>query len=185
VSPDGEVVCSIKRIAAGMIEVIVGIECSFYRHWADGAESIHLKLRSRGANIALNQKCAVFSGQKTAVAHGLEVFGGIRNGGVEAVADFSDRRESLSATTVWDKRELFCRRAAKAGKGIRLATECSAAKEAGYKSSGINAENIQSSHSPMLELNQTGAKFCATSTSSNCVTGTCRCRSRWRKLYFP
>src|ERR1700686_88805 len=94
-SPDGDVVCSIKGIAAGMIEVIVRIERSFYRHLTQATENIHLERSSLGADKALNEKCAVFTGKKAAIAHGLQAFGGIGNCGVETVADSSDRREAL------------------------------------------------------------------------------------------
>src|SRR6202163_3630096 len=62
--PDGYVGCSIKRIASGMIEVIVRIERRFYRHLSYGTESIHLERSSRRTDKAFNQESAVFSGQE-------------------------------------------------------------------------------------------------------------------------
>jgi hypothetical protein len=50
---------------------------------------------SRRGDKTFNQESAVFSGQKAAVAHGLKAFGGIRNGGVETIADPSDRGETF------------------------------------------------------------------------------------------
>jgi hypothetical protein len=94
-SPDGDVGNSIKRIAAGMIEVIVGIERSFYRNLAYGTKSIHLERCACRADKTLKQKRAVFSGKKSAIAHGLQAFGGIRNGGVETITNPADRRETL------------------------------------------------------------------------------------------
>lgn len=75
--------------------MIVGIERGLYRGLAHGTESIHLERRSGRADKTLDQKRAVFSGKKTAVAHGLQPFGGIRNGGVETIADSSGGRETL------------------------------------------------------------------------------------------
>src|ERR1700688_773924 len=94
-SPNLDIVCSIKGIAGGMIEVIVGIEGGFYRDLTHATKSIHLERSSRRADKTLDQKRAVFSGKETAVAHGLQALGGIGNSGVEAIADSADRRETL------------------------------------------------------------------------------------------
>src|ERR1035438_4822910 len=67
VSPDGHVVCSVKGIAAGMVEVIVGIEGSFYGRLTHCAESLHLEGCSRRADKSLKQKSAVLSGKEAAV----------------------------------------------------------------------------------------------------------------------
>jgi hypothetical protein len=52
--PDGDIICSIKGIAVGMVEVIVGIERGFYRHLTYGTESIHLERGSRRADKAFD-----------------------------------------------------------------------------------------------------------------------------------
>lgn len=142
-SPNLDIVCSIKGIAGGMIEVMVRIECSFYRHLTYATKSLHLECGSCRADKALTQKRAVFSGEKAAVAHGLQAFGDIGNSGVEAIADSSDRRETLSATTVCDKRESFCRAASNGGNGSRK--RC---RQQGRDARSV--ENMQSSLSPIV-----------------------------------
>ena len=112
-----------------MIEMIVRIERRFHWHRAYGTKSIHLERSTRGTDKTLKQKRAVFSGKKATVAHGLQAFGGIGNGGVETIADPSDRGETFVGHHVWDKRKSFCSAAINGGNGSKFAMECSAAKD--------------------------------------------------------
>jgi len=82
-----------------------------------------------GHSTALHQKRAVFSGKKAAVAHGLQAFGGNRNGGVETVADPSDGRETPVRDHRCDKRESICSAATNGRNGSKFAAECSAAND--------------------------------------------------------
>jgi hypothetical protein len=100
ISPERSMVCSIKQIAGGMIEVIVGIERSFYRDLSYATESIHLERSSRGADKALQQKRAVFSGKKAAVARKFAADCSAANDEVPATKARREKRREYAAIFV-------------------------------------------------------------------------------------
>jgi len=94
VPPELNAVGAVEGAAHGVIEVIVGEEGVGSREFRDFAIGVHLEGSAGGGAIGFEEKAGVFANEEATVADGGEAFGCVRDGGVEAVADFADGGEA-------------------------------------------------------------------------------------------
>ena len=93
--PDGDSRAAIDRISERVVEVPVRVERRADGHLRDRAQRFELKGRADGGLKSLDHQRGVAADQESAVAPRLQPFRTVRNRGVQAVADFSNRRRNL------------------------------------------------------------------------------------------
>jgi len=94
VGPELNAVGAVKGAARGVIEVIVGEESVGSWELGDSAIGVHLESGAGSGAVGFEEEAGVFADKEAAVADGGETFGGVGNGGVEAVSDFADGGEA-------------------------------------------------------------------------------------------
>ena len=94
VCPELNAVGAVEGTAHGVIEVIVGEERFGSGDLGDFAIGVHLESGARSGAKGFEEEAGVFADEEAAIANGREAFGGIGDGGVEAVADFADGGEA-------------------------------------------------------------------------------------------
>ena len=94
VGPELNAVGAVEGTAHRMVEVIVGEKCVGSGDLGDFAIGIHLESGAGGGAVGFEEQAGVFADEEAAVADGSEAFGGVGDGGVEAIADLADRREA-------------------------------------------------------------------------------------------
>src|SRR6266481_3126799 len=94
VSPELNAVGAVVGAAHGVIEVIVGEKRVGGGDFGDFAIGVHLESGAGGGAIGFEEEASVFADEEATVADGDAAFGGIGDGGVEAITDFADGGEA-------------------------------------------------------------------------------------------
>ena len=94
VGPELNAIGAVEGAAHGVIEMVVGEKRVGSGELGDFAIGVHLEGGAGGGAEGFEEEACVFADEEAAVADGGETFGGVGDGGVEAVTDFADRGEA-------------------------------------------------------------------------------------------